>query len=218
MKKVFLSIAIFFAIFLSQNSFASLSVHPQKLIDTINSSQKEDIIFHITNLGPSSSLGYQVSSSANWIFLSSTSGEIKQNDSVRIIIKIQTDKLKQGINKAEITIGDPHHGPTVIPIEVFVNSTTDVYESSEDNSLKLQAYPNPFNSATQISYTLPKSQNVIINLLDIQGSVIKMVANEYQSEGSHSLTFNGNDLQPGIFFLTLNTPSYSIVRKLIINK
>jgi hypothetical protein len=218
MKNMFLSIAIFFAISFSQNSFASLSVHPQKLVDTIYSSQKGDISFHITNLGPSGSLGYQISASENWITLSNSSGNIKVNDSVSVEIKIETAKLKPGINKANITIGDPHHGPLTIPIEVFVNSTTDVYESSEDNSLKLQAYPNPFYSATQISYTLPKSQNVIINLLDIQGSVIKKVANEYQSEGSHRLTFNGTDLPPGIYFLTLNTPSYSIVRKLILNK
>jgi len=217
-KTKILIIVVIFITFSMSRAFASLSVHPEQIYDTAIKGQKNNLTLHIANAGPSGSLGYQISATEPWISFSSTSGEIPISDSIEIKLVVDATWLKEGIYKADILIGDPHHGPITVPVEILVSTVADVYESSEDNSLKLQAYPNPFYSATQISYTLPKSQNVIINLLDIQGSVIKKVANEYQSEGSHRLTFNGTDLPPGIYFLTLNTPSYSIVRKLILNK
>ncbi|MBX3045210.1 MAG: T9SS type A sorting domain-containing protein [Candidatus Kapabacteria bacterium] len=217
-KTKILMIIVIFITFSMSRAYASLSAHPVQIYETVIKGQKNYLTLHIANAGPSGSLGYQISATEPWISFSSTSGEIPISDSIEIKLIVDATSLNSGLYKADILIGDPHHGPITVPIEILVSMVADVYESSDNNSLMLQAYPNPFNSTTVINYTLPESQYVIINLLDIRGSQIKVLANEFQTEGIHRINFDGSELPSGIYFITLNTQSYSIVRKLIINK
>lgn len=217
-KTKILIIVVIFITFSMSRAFASLSVHPEQIYDTAIKGQKNNLTLHIANAGPSGSLGYQISATEPWISFSSTSGEIPISDSIEIKLVVDATWLKEGIYKADILIGDPHHGPITVPVEILVSTVADVYESSEDNSLKLQAYPNPFYSATDIIYTLPENQDVIINLIEVNGSLIKTVISEFQTEGIHRINFNGSELPSGIYFLTFNSKSFSIIKKLIINK
>jgi hypothetical protein len=214
----FIRIAIIIVLFFSRNAYASLSVHPQQLVDTVIAGQKSTIIIHLTNLGPSSSLSYQLSSSESWISFNSVSGDIKVKDTTDIEVQVDATKLKQGSYKANIIVGDPHHGPITVPIEIKAQSISDVYESSENNSLYLMAYPNPFNANTEISYTLPYNQNIIIKVFDLNGTMIQSLIDEFQIEGKHQLTFDSSKLMSGVYFLTLNTSSFSIVKQLFVNK
>jgi hypothetical protein len=209
---------VIFMAFLSLHTYASLSVHPQQIFDTVIKGQMNDLTMHITNDGPTSRLDYQLSASEPWISFSSTSGEIKISEIMEIEMIVDATGLDIGTYKADIIIGDPHHEPIMVPIEIFVSSVSAVHESSENNSLQLQASPNPFNTSTVINYWLPENQDVIINLLDINAALIISIANEFQTEGIHQINFDGSELPSGIYFLTLNTKSYSIVRNLILNK
>lgn len=217
-KTKILMIVVIFITFSISRASASLSAHPEQIYDTAIKGQKNNLTLHIANAGPSGSLGYQISATEPWISFSSTSGEIPILDSVEIKLVVDATWLKEGIYKTDILIGDPHHGPIIVPVEILVSTVADVYESSDNNSLMLQAYPNPFNSSTEINYSLPDNQDVIINIIDINGSLIKSVANEFQTEGIHRINFDGSELPSGIYFLTLNSKSFSIVKKLIINK
>ena len=218
MIKIILTMAITMLTLFTTNVFASLSAHPQQLKVSVVSGEKSKIVLHITNLGPSSNLSYVVSASENWIELNSTSGDVNIKDTASIELQIDAAKLKPGLNKADILIGDPHHGPITIPLEVYVNNVSDVYESSDDNSISLRAYPNPFNSAMEINFTLPESQNVDIQITDLNGLTIKSLLNEFQSAGERRLIFDGSELPSGNYFLKLKTINYSIVKKIIINK
>ncbi|MHB2150069.1 CARDB domain-containing protein [Calditrichota bacterium LG25] len=66
-----------------------------------------------------------------------------------------------------------------------------------------QNYPNPFNPVTQIQYNLPQSGQVEVAVFDINGRLIKTLASEYQTAGRHQISFNGQDLSSGFYFLTL---------------
>lgn len=217
-KSKILMIIVIFITLTTARAIASLSAHPEQIYDTVIKGQKNNLTLHIANAGPSGSLGYQISATEPWISFSSTSGEIQISDSVEIKLVVDATWLKEGIYKADIMIGDPHHGPITVPVEILVSTVADVYESSESSNLQLQASPNPFNSSTEINYSLQENQVVIINLIDINGSLIKSVANEFQTEGIHRINFDGSELPSGLYFLTLNSKSFSIVKKLIINK
>jgi lysophospholipase L1-like esterase len=63
-----------------------------------------------------------------------------------------------------------------------------------------QNYPNPFNPTTSIKYYLPRKSKVILEVLDITGSIIETIINNIESIGEHTVVFNGSGLSSGIYF------------------
>jgi hypothetical protein len=100
----------------------------------------------------------------------------------------------------------------------------------EDNNLNLptefalyQNYPNPFNPSTLISYQLPVSSDVTLNVYDILGNEIATLVNEYKSAGSYEFEFNSNssnvwNLTSGVYFYQLKAGVYVNTKKMILLK
>lgn len=67
-----------------------------------------------------------------------------------------------------------------------------------------QNYPNPFNPTTQITYQLPASQKVTLQVYDMLGrEVSTLVDNQRMTAGSHTVNFDGNGLASGIYIYRL---------------
>lgn len=81
-----------------------------------------------------------------------------------------------------------------------------------------QNYPNPFNPSTIVSYSIPKSQNVQLNVFDILGNKVSSLVNGFKSSGLHSVTFDASILSSGIYTYRLRTGSLVLVKKLIVIK
>jgi len=65
-------------------------------------------------------------------------------------------------------------------------------------------YPNPFNPSTKINFSLPVKANVSIVVFNILGQAVsKLVDQEYEA-GSHSVTFNAENLGSGVYIYKLN--------------
>lgn len=56
-----------------------------------------------------------------------------------------------------------------------------------------QNYPNPFNPSTTISYGLVKDSHVTVEIYDILGKLITTLINTEQSQGLHSVIWNGTN-------------------------
>jgi len=56
-----------------------------------------------------------------------------------------------------------------------------------------QNYPNPFNPSTTLSYSLPTSSNVKLEIYDVMGRMIKSFTNNSQSSGTHQVFWNGTN-------------------------
>jgi len=68
-----------------------------------------------------------------------------------------------------------------------------------------QNYPNPFNPTTQITYQLPSSQKVTLQVYDMLGrEVATLVNNQSMTAGSHTVNFDGNGLASGIYIYRLH--------------
>ncbi len=66
-----------------------------------------------------------------------------------------------------------------------------------------QNYPNPFNPATTIAYYLPRASRVHLSIYDINGRLVRILANGEQAEGLHRVPFNAGDLCSGTYFYQL---------------
>jgi len=64
-------------------------------------------------------------------------------------------------------------------------------------------YPNPFNPSTAISYSLPKSTMVKINVYNVLGKQVYSNSS-YQSEGDNKIIFNGSNLASGTYIYVIS--------------
>jgi hypothetical protein len=81
-----------------------------------------------------------------------------------------------------------------------------------------QNYPNPFNPTTSIQYTLVGDQYVTLKVFDVLGNTVTTLVNEKESAGSHSVTFNADNLTSGIYFYQLKAGQFLVTKKCILLK
>ena len=67
----------------------------------------------------------------------------------------------------------------------------------------LKNYPNPFNPSTTISYSIPKSDFVILKIYNMVGREIQTLFSEFQYSGTYSINFDARNLSSGIYFYRL---------------
>ena len=86
-----------------------------------------------------------------------------------------------------------------------------------------ELYPNPGNPTTVVSYELGSTGQVLLKVYNVLGKEIKVLVNENQRVGKHSIEFNGADLPSGVYFFELtasegNTILFRQNKKLILIK
>jgi cellobiose epimerase len=81
-------------------------------------------------------------------------------------------------------------------------------------------YPNPFNPETVITYELPVAGNVRLEIFDITGRSITLLADGVKPAGHHTATFfaGGAGLTSGIYLYRLTAGKETITRKMMLVK
>ncbi len=78
--------------------------------------------------------------------------------------------------------------------KLMADTPLEVEQSEIASSFKLlSAYPNPFNPITTITYGLDKDSYISVEIFGISGKLIITLQNEYQTQGWHSVTWNGTN-------------------------
>ncbi len=81
-----------------------------------------------------------------------------------------------------------------------------------------QNYPNPFNPSTNISFDLPRSGQIKLEVFNLLGQAVRTLAEGRLSAGTHQMTFNSDNLPSGIYFYRLTHEGGSVTRKMILLK
>ena len=68
----------------------------------------------------------------------------------------------------------------------------------------LNVYPNPFKGFTNIEYSLSRDEKVLVEVFDMTGRRISLLANEEQVSGIHNLKFESNG-SGGQYILRIQT-------------
>lgn len=100
---------------------------------------------------------------------------------------------------------------------VFIALTTNVTDFIEDNSF--QAKPNPFTSFTEITFSNDILENIQINILDINGRLIRTIACKEFNKGNHQILWDGidesgNKVSPGAYFCSIKSKTLNKTIKL----
>jgi len=85
----------------------------------------------------------------------------------------------------------------------------------------LQAYPNPFNYSTTISYKTAVTGKVTISIYNLSGQKIRTLVNETQQADHHSVVWDGTNATggsagSGIYFCTLNIDNRPVATKKLV--
>ncbi|MFC1692733.1 T9SS type A sorting domain-containing protein [Candidatus Latescibacterota bacterium] len=92
---------------------------------------------------------------------------------------------------------------------------------SSQNPIKFalsQNYPNPFNPKTTIAYSLPHDTHVTISICNVSGQLVRVLKDDYQEAGNHSVIWNASDMPTGLYFCTLNANGLTETRKMVLLK
>ena len=77
------------------------------------------------------------------------------------------------------------------------------------------AYPNPFRTATTITYDLPAAADVEIALFDALGRKVRTLYAGRREQGRHTVTLDGAGLAGGVYFCRLRTSSAFVTKALM---
>ena len=100
------------------------------------------------------------------------------------------------------------------------NVNTDSNINNIPNKLTLNpSYPNPFNPNTKISFDLPKSSKVKLQIVDINGRGIANLLSNSLDSGTYNVNWNatsdsGVNMSSGIYFIILNVDGSILTQKL----
>lgn len=118
---------------------------------------------------------------------------------------------------------DVNFTSAMIPVEA-VNGNLELLELAEwkgENSLAessngyrvYQNYPNPFSVSTVVSFEMPKSEVVTIEIYDMLGKEVAEITKTY-SAGRHDVQLH-DKLYPGVYYLRFRAGSYSRLIKML---
>lgn len=109
----------------------------------------------------------------------------------------------------------------------FPNSveTDDIVITPTDFSTAIlnNAYPNPFNPSTTLSFELSIPQNIELTIFNIKGQCVKSLINAFYNIGKHSIIWEGKDnnnnsCPSGIYFYRLKSDTLIQTKKMMLVK
>jgi len=102
--------------------------------------------------------------------------------------------------------------------------TLDLFNESSINFYSLkQNKPNPFNSGTNIEYSIYKDGHVNINIYDLYGKSIKTLINRNQLKGNYTVNWDGKNINDqsvssGIYLYILSAGKSKQTKKMLLLK
>ncbi|MCU0645406.1 MAG: T9SS type A sorting domain-containing protein, partial [bacterium] len=93
--------------------------------------------------------------------------------------------------------------------------------SLPESFLLWQNYPNPFNQSTKIQYAISEDGPTTIKIYNLSGSLVRVLVNETQNQGSHETDWDGKDMHgkvvaSGLYFYQFKSGKHSAARRMLL--
>lgn len=79
-------------------------------------------------------------------------------------------------------------------------------------------YPNPFNPATNIKFTIPNEEFVTLKIYNSLGQEVKNIVSNSLKAGTHTFNFNAANLSSGIYYYVLKTGAFTETKRMTLIK
>ena len=86
-----------------------------------------------------------------------------------------------------------------------------------------QNYPNPFNPVTTVRFGLPEKADVTLEVYDVSGRLVSVLADGEYPPGEHEVVWQGRDadghgVAAGVYFCRMRSGEFEAQRKMILLK
>jgi len=129
-------------------------------------------------------------------------------------VNVLTDAL---LLAAESEFADYAHKKLVTTCDILSAIVQSSYKKAVTYALSGN-YPNPFNSSTSFTFTLPKSEYVRVDIFNILGQKVTTIIHEFFSVGTHEIDLHADELSSGIYFYRIQAGEFSDMKKMILIK
>ncbi|MDK9699550.1 MAG: T9SS type A sorting domain-containing protein, partial [bacterium] len=149
------------------------------------------------------------------VFVSNTGGGNWINFS-QGLPSVIVDDLEIQLGADVLVAGTFGRGVWLSPLEVF--NTTGEAKPELPNTVRIHAYPNPFNPVTDLRITVPQRGNLQLAIYDNNGRMVKELANAKHEVGVYFYQFDATELSSGIYFARASMENVTITEKLSLLK
>jgi len=107
------------------------------------------------------------------------------------------------------------------PADAIIPTSADDQESGQDLPIAFdlrQNYPNPFNPTTQIRFDLPEQEDVTLEVFNVMGQRVGVLANGSYQTGQHTVSFDATDLASGVYIYRIQAGSFTRTQKMMLVK
>src|SRR5207247_3154008 len=79
-----------------------------------------------------------------------------------------------------------------------------------------QNYPNRFNPATRITYSITENAKVTLKVFNLLGQEVATLVNQEQTKGNYVALFEANKMATGVYFYRLEAGKFSETKKMLL--
>lgn len=94
----------------------------------------------------------------------------------------------------------------------------DEYHAAASDYRLYNAYPNPFNPSTMISYSIPRRSHVELKIIDMLGREVSLLVNEEKNAGEYRVQFSARALPSGVYICTIHAGQFRDSKKIMFLK
>ena len=80
------------------------------------------------------------------------------------------------------------------------------------------AYPNPFNPVTMLTYDVPSDMNVSMGIYDVRGRLVDELVNDMREQGRYEIIWNADQYSSGVYMVKMTAGSTVKVQKVMLVK
>ncbi|MFN0157188.1 MAG: T9SS type A sorting domain-containing protein [Bacteroidota bacterium] len=81
-----------------------------------------------------------------------------------------------------------------------------------------QNFPNPFNPSTEIRFSVPQREHVMLTVYNMLGQKVATLVDEVASPGNYSVNFSPSGIASGVYVYRLHSISFTKERKMLLIK
>ena len=119
-------------------------------------------------------------------------------------------------NFDDIYIGTHGRGIWTTSSLVGQPSGFDAIEGAAKFESSIKLYPNPMAQVGNVEFNLPKAANAKINVINLEGRVVEVIAERQFNQGDNTVQINVGDLPTGTYFVTVQSGELYSVSKLVV--
>lgn len=162
----------------------------------------------------------QVHGNTGWLEVVPTMGNIAPDSTQDLILRLDATGLDTTRYDGELVLlndGFMHEVSISVALEVApLDAPYDGSDLLPTGFTINSVYPNPFNSTTSITYTLPSPSRVTLKLYSLLGREIALLEDSFNQAGIHQIVVDADGLPSGLYFVQLKASGQVLKRKVML--